>query len=74
MVRPFLDFFSSLYEKGLQHRTINTVRSAVSVTHNGVEGVQVGQHPMVIRLFKGVYNLQPPQPRHSDTWDVDMVV
>ena len=69
-VRPFLDFLASLYEKGLQHRTINTIHSAVSMTHDRVEG----QQPMVSRLLKGIYNLRPPQPRYSETWDVDIVV
>ena len=42
--------------------------------HDRVEGVPIGQHPLVIRLLKGVYNLRPPQPRYSDTWNVDMVI
>ena len=34
----------------------------------------MGQHPLVSRLLKGVYNLRPPQPRYTATWDVDIVV
>ena len=44
------------------------------MTHNRVEGVPVGQHLMVTGLLKGECNLRPPQPRYSETWDVDMVV
>ena len=44
------------------------------MTHDQVEGVPIGQHPLVTRLLKGVYNLRPPQPRYSDTWNVDMVI
>ena len=73
-IRHFLDFLSELFEDGLQHRTINSIRSAVSMTHDQVEGVPIGQHPLVTRLLKGVYNLRPPQPRYSDTWNVDMVI
>ena len=44
------------------------------MTHEKVEGVPIGQHPLVTRLMKGVYNLRPPKPRYSYTWDVDMVI
>lgn len=43
------------------------------MTHEKVEGVPIGQHPLVTRLMKGVYNLRPPKPRYTYTWDVDMV-
>ena len=54
-IQSFLDFLASLYEEGLQHRSINAIRSAVSMTHRHVEGVPIGQHPLVTRLLKGVY-------------------
>ena len=53
---------------------MNSTRSAVSMMHDRVEGVPIGQHPLVTHLLKGVYNLRPPQPRYSDTWNVDMVI
>ena len=43
------------------------------MTHKEVEGVPIGQHPLVTRLMKGVYNLRPPKLLHTYTWDVDMV-
>ena len=73
-VHFFLDFLTELFDSGLQHRTINVIRSAVSMTHEHVEGVPIGQHPMVTRLMKGVYNLRPPRPRYTYTWDADMVI
>ena len=44
------------------------------MTHEKVEGVHMGQHPLVTRLMKGVYNLRPLKPRYTYTWDVDMVI
>jgi len=44
------------------------------MTHEQVEGVPVGKHPLVSQLLKGIYNSRPPQPRYSTTWDVDIVV
>ena len=46
-VQQFLDFLADLYEEGLEHRTVNSIRSAVSMTHCHVEGVPIGQHPLV---------------------------
>jgi len=34
----------------------------------------MGQHPLVSRLLKGIYNSQPPQLQYTTTWDVDMVI
>ena len=71
-IQHFLEFLTSLFQEGLQYRTVNTIRSAVSMTH--IEGTPIGQHPLVSRLLKGVYNMWPPQPRYSATWDVDVVI
>ena len=73
-IRSFLDFLADCFEEGLQHRTISLVRSAISMTHEPVEGVPLGQHPLVTRLMKGVSNSRPPCPRYASTWDVDLVL
>ena len=70
----FLDFLAELFQQGLQYRTLNTIRSSVSMTHNQVEGVPIGQHPLVTRLLKGAHNLRPPKPCYTSTWDVDVVI
>ena len=57
-----------LFQDGLQYRTINTIRSAVSSTH-----IPVGQHPLVKHLLRGVHNSRPPQPHYTHTWDVNLV-
>jgi hypothetical protein len=33
----------------------------------------VGQHPLVVRLMKGVSISRPPQPRYQHTWDVSVL-
>ena len=58
---------------GKQYCMINTMCSAISMTHK-VNSVQVGQHPMVSHFLKGIFNNRPPTPRHSSTWDVDIVL
>ena len=58
----------------MQYRSVNTIRSTVSMTHVHIEGIPVGRHPLVSQLLKGMYNLCPPQPPYSTTWDVDIVI
>ena len=43
------------------------------MTHEHIEGVPISKHPLVSRLFRGIHNSRPPQPRYVATWDVDMV-
>ena len=73
-IQSFLEFLTSLFQEGMQYRSVNTIRSAVSMTHVHIEGIPVGRHPLVSQLLKGMYNLRPPQPRYSTTWDVDIVI
>ena len=44
------------------------------MTHTGVDGSRVGQHPLICRFLRGVFNDRPPMPRYSVTWDVDTVL
>ena len=72
-ISHFVNFLAAQFERGLQHRSINTIRSAISVTHEQVDGSPIGQHPVVTRLMKGVYNSRPPEPRYSSSWRVSEV-
>ncbi len=39
-----------------------------------MDGFPVGQHPLVVRLLKGVQNLRPALPRYQHSWNVDIVL
>ena len=69
-----LDFLACLYEEGYAYRSINCYRTAISSFHEKIEGLLVGQHPEVCTPLTGVFNLRPPQPRYSSTWDVQIVL
>ena len=73
-VRPFLNFLADLFEQGLQHQTISLIFSVISMTHQQVEGISIGQHPLVARLIIGVHNSRPPKPHYKVTWDVYIVL
>ena len=73
-VESILEFLSSEFNLGRAYRTLNVYRSAISSTHPKIDSVRVGEHPLVVQLLKGAYNLRPPLPRYSSTWDVSLVV
>jgi hypothetical protein len=39
-----------------------------------ISGKPVGQHPIIVRLLKGIFNKKPPLPRYTATWNVDTVL
>ena len=47
-------FLAHSFDEGLEYRTINTYRSALPGVLPPIDGFPVGQHPLVIRLLKGV--------------------
>ena len=69
-----LEFLGDLFDEKLEYRTINNYRSALSAYHHPVDGMKVGQHPLVTSLMKGVSNERPPLPRYLYIWDVELVI
>ena len=63
-----------LFEKGLKYSTVNIHRSSISTTLPNFDGVPAGQHPMVVRLMKGIFNERPPSRRLYPSWKVADVV
>ena len=39
-----------------------------------MEGFPVGQHPLVVRLMKGIQNSRPAMPRYQHCWDINQVL
>ena len=67
-------FLARSFDEGLEYRTLNTYRSALSGVLPPIDGFPVGQHPLVVRLLKGVLNLRPAMPRYQQSWDADTVL
>ena len=67
-------FLAWAFDEGFEYRTINTYRSALSGVLPPIEGFAVGQHPLVVRLLKGILNLRPAMPRYQRSWDVSLVL
>ena len=69
-----VNFLADLFSQGYQYQSLNAYRSAISSTHENIDGVSVGNHPAVTRLLKGVFHTRPPQPRYASFWDVGVVI
>ncbi|KZR98416.1 Uncharacterized protein APZ42_006176 [Daphnia magna] len=46
--------------------------STLNLTASGLK--DVGKHPLVIQLMKGIYQGKPPIPKYSATWDPSVVI
>ena len=69
-IQPFLDFVGDLFAEGLQYRTINTIHSAISMTHDPIENLPSSGE----EIDEGYLQLKAPQPRYSNTWEVSRVL
>ncbi len=50
-----VNFLADLHDKGYSYRSLNAYRSAISSTHDRVDGTTISQHPLVCRLLAGVF-------------------
>ena len=73
-VERIVDYLAELAGQGKSYSSINGIRSAISAYHNGVNGVDAGQHPLISKVMTGIWNSNPPQPKYQGTWDVDIVL
>ena len=60
--------------KGTQYSTIYEYRSANSSHHGLVKGKKVSEHPTLIRLLKGVFNMRSPTQSLALSWDLSKVL
>ena len=70
-IRNIVEFLSYLHSKGYSHDQICAARSAVGVISD-VENI--GKHPDVKRLMKGIFEKNPQFPRYASVWDVRILL
>lgn len=73
-VEQGLEFLAHLFDEGLGYSAINTARSALSSVIILPGGITFGEHPLVCRFLKGVFELRPSLPKYSYVWDVGLVL
>ena len=59
-----------LYESGAEYSTVYFHRSGIAKFHVGINGVSVGEHPLVSQAVKTVFRLRPPLPQYQSTFDL----
>ena len=69
-----MEFLTKLFQDGLQYRTINTYRSAISKNHALIDSVQVGKHPFIIKHMRAIFNKRVPMSKYQFSWNVDTVL
>lgn len=69
-----LEFLSWLVGERKAYRTVNVSRSMLSSTLGKIDGVDIGKHPLVVKLMKEAYNKKPPAPKYAGFWDVNLVI
>lgn len=73
-VQQVLTFLTDLYEANASYSTLNTARSALSTIITLPGNISVGNHPLVARFLKGVFQIRPAMPRYKQIWDIDIVL
>ena len=69
-----IEFLTQLFSSEIGYSAINTARSALSsiITLSG--GTPIGEHPLICRFVKGVFELRPSLPKYTEIWDVAIVL
>ena len=63
-------YLRHLFESGAEYSTVNFHRSGISKFHAGVDGVSIGEHPLVSQAVKAVFRMRPPLPKYQSTFDI----
>ena len=61
-------------DTGIGYSALNTALCALSTVISIKENSTFGQHPLVCRFIKGIFESRPSLPRYQETWDVTVVL
>ena len=67
-------YMRHLYKSGAGYSTVNFHRSGISKFHVGINGISIGEHPLVSQAVKTVFRLRPPLPKYQSTFDIVSVL
>ena len=69
-----LHFLTELFEANCGYSALNTARSALSTFIVLPRNISAGNHPLVTRFMKGVFQSRPTFPKYTEIWDVNIVL
>ena len=73
-LKTIFDFLTLLFKEGLFYSSINSTKSAL-FTFGTIKKVDSPcTCPEINRSMKGIFNLQPPQPRYTTNWNINIVL
>jgi hypothetical protein len=64
-----IDYLTHLFDVGMSWSTIAIHKSTISMTMPQVDGVNIGDHPLVKRLMRGVFKKRPSRRATPAPWD-----
>lgn len=73
-VSNIINFLTETFHRRVGYECLNTARGALSSLGIVVNSCRAGNHPLVNRFMRGVFNLRPTKPRYTETWDVTPVL
>ena len=73
-INQVLEFFTELYDNKCGYSALNSARSALSALISLPGDLSIGNHPLITRFLKGVFQIWPALPRYSSIWDVNVVL
>ena len=75
-VKEVFCYLAGIFGASMSYSSINVSRSMLSSNLNMGIGnrEEIGKHPLVTRLMKGIFQARPPTPKYSGTWDPSIVL
>lgn len=69
-IQDIMEFLAEQLNQGSSYGTLNSHRSALSL----IMGQWVGTDELIKSMFKGIFRLNPTQPKYDSTWDPQIVL
>ena len=73
-IYDILAYLTSMFEHGLAYRTISAAKSVLSGILHVLGVTAISEHPLVIRLLKGIFHVRHPLTCYELIWDTDLVL
>ena len=67
-----IEYLTQYFYTGVGYSSVNTARSVIFSILKPENGTSFEEEPLVCRLLKGVFNLNPSLPWYTTTWDVSI--
>jgi hypothetical protein len=68
-LRNVTDYLTHLFDVGMSWSTIAIHKSTISMTMAPINGVNIGDHPLIKRLMRGVFKERPSRRANPAPWD-----